>query len=252
MNKDLIINRFAKASVTYSEEATVQRQIAAALTSLMEPYVDRNKHRRILEIGCGTGIFSRMLIDLLQPECMQLNDICRDMKEHLKDITGGSVSFEAGDAENYPFGDTYNLIASSSVIQWFRQPDTFFARMHQLLTGEGILAFSTFGKENVREVTSLTGQGLSYLSLEELKEKLSRQHYDLLYAGEEKIIKTFNTPREVLYHLKRTGVTGINRQKWTKSSLQQFCEAYDMSYRQKDKVALTYHPIYIIAKKKKQ
>ncbi|MDR0573245.1 MAG: malonyl-ACP O-methyltransferase BioC [Tannerella sp.] len=249
MDKELIIRRFAKASASYEEEATVQRQIAVKMASLLTSHINLGHCRKILEIGCGTGIFSRILINRLKPEQMLLNDICPEMHEQLKDIINDRVLFKSGDAETCPFHEKYNLVASCSTIQWFKDPGAFFLRIHRLLTAEGLLAFSTFGNDNIREVSSLTGQRLSYLSPEELKNKLSAR-YHLLHVSEEKILKRFKNPKEILYHLKRTGVTGIGQQQWTRDHLIRFCDKYRMLYNDKEEVILTYHPIYIIAQKK--
>lgn len=253
MDKKLITQRFAKAASSYGEEATVQRLIAGKMASILALYIQKENRRKILEIGCGTGIFSRMLIGLLKPERMLLNDICPEMHEQLKDIVNDRIIFRSGDAETYPFGqmnEIYDVIASCSAIQWFKDPDAFFTRMHPLLATEGILAFSTFGNDNMKEISALTGQGLPYFSPEELKVKLS-DRYHLLYISEEKIRKRFGDPKDVLYHLKRTGVTGIRQQPWTRTRFISFCDEYRTRYGDEGEVILTYHPVYIIAQKKK-
>jgi len=55
--------------------------------------------------------------------------------------------------------------------------------------------------------------------------------------------------------LKQTGVTGISgtssQQLRTRRDLQLFSERYTQEFTQGTSVSLTYHPIYIIAKKKK-
>jgi malonyl-ACP O-methyltransferase BioC len=250
MNKELVTRCFARAAGSYEEEAAVQRQIAAQMTSLLHSRIRPGCCRKILELGCGTGLFSRMLADSLKPEQMLLNDICPEMRGQLKDLLSDRIRFERGDAETHPFDGPYDLIASCSTVQWFKDIGAFFTRTHPLLTADGILAFSTFGRDNIKEVTSLTGKGLAYLSPEELTHKLSGL-YELLYVREEKILKRFRHPKEVLYHLKRTGVTGVARQRWTKTDLTRFCDAYRALYRNgDDEVVLTYHPIYVIAKRK--
>jgi malonyl-CoA O-methyltransferase/biotin synthesis protein BioG len=255
MNKELIAHRFAKASAGYGEEATVQRYIAGRMASVLASYVPEDSRRRILEIGCGTGVFSRLLIGLLKPGYMLLNDICPDMREQLGDIISDHIVFRPGDAETFPFRQTnevFDIIASCSTVQWFEDPDAFFARMHRLLVPEGIVAFSTFGGDNMKEISTLTGQGLPYFSPEELEMKLSAR-YDLRYMAEERILKRFDSPKEVLYHLKRTGVTGLKRQQWTPARLTRFCDEYRTRYGrgEGEEVILTYHPVYIVAQKKK-
>jgi len=55
----------------------------------------------------------------------------------------------------------------------------------------------------------------------------------------------------VLKHLKQTGVTGTEKRIWTRSRLQSFCKEYTTRFSDAaGNVNLTYHPIYIIARKK--
>ena len=166
----------------------------------------------------------------------------------------GQVSFLPGDAETVPFPAESTLITSCSALQWFESPENFFKRCNALLNSQGYFAFSTFGKENMKEIRELTGNGLPYRSREELVTALS-SHFDILHSEEELISLSFDNPIKVLYHLKQTGVTGISgtssQQLRTRRDLQLFSERYTQEFTQGTSVSLTYHPIYIIAKKKK-
>jgi malonyl-CoA O-methyltransferase len=73
-----------------------------------------------------------------------------------------------------------------------------------------------------------------------------------VYAEEETIEQHFATPKDVLRHLKETGVTGIRSRHWTPRQLMEFCNRYTEMFGSGHDVALTYHPIYIIAKKIQQ
>ena len=103
----------------------------------------------------------------------------------------------------------------------------------------------------MKEIRELTGSGLPYRSREELVTALST-HFDILHSEEELISLSFDNPIKVLYHLKQTGVTGTSSQQLrTRRDLQLFSERYTQEFTQGTSVSLTYHPIYIIAKKKK-
>ena len=80
-----------------------------------------------------------------------------------------AVSFLPCDAETLDFPQGTDLITSCSTLQWFADTERFFTRCHHFLSDGGILAFSTFGKRNMQEIHTLTGHGLEYFSLEELK-----------------------------------------------------------------------------------
>lgn len=240
--------------------------------------------RHIAEFGCGTGCYSRLLLRTLQPETLLLNDLCPEMEECIHDLlTGGgrlprapqagnasgilydadvelygsspattAVSFLPCDAETLDFPQGTDLITSCSTLQWFADTERFFARCHHFLSDGGILAFSTFGKKNMREIHTLTGHGLEYLSLDNLKVLLSPR-FEILYAEEEIVSLPFGTPLEVLRHLKQTGVTGTEKRVWTRGRLQSFCDEYIRMCGNDDRsVSLTYHPIYVIARKRKR
>lgn len=73
MNKRLIAERFSKAITTYPKEANVQRQIAGKMIRLLTEHIP-SPCSKVIEFGCGTGIYSRMLLQALRPEELLLND----------------------------------------------------------------------------------------------------------------------------------------------------------------------------------
>ena len=75
--------------------------------------------------------------------------------------------------------------------------------------------------------------------------------FEVIHAEEEVCTLYFDSPLEVLKHLKQTGVTGTEKKVWSRGRLQQFCENYSRLFsNEQGKVSLTYHPIYLLAKKK--
>ena len=166
--------------------------------------------------------YSRLLLHALQPETLLLNDLCPEMRECICDLLPAGeplphkpllyddkvelygakvplekakvplygtplispiVSFLPCDAETLDFPQGTDLITSCSTLQWFADTERFFTRCHRFLSDGGILAFSTFGKRNMQEIHTLTGHGLEYFSLEELKALLSSR-FEVLYAEE--------------------------------------------------------------------
>ena len=121
MDKQLIAARFAKARNTYTREARVQQQVAEKMMQLIkEPYT---RFRRVVEFGCGTGSYSRILLHTLQPEALLLNDLCREMEECVKELCDGTtVQFVPGDAEAIDFPGETDLITSCSTPRCFLHP----------------------------------------------------------------------------------------------------------------------------------
>ena len=101
------------------------------------------------------------------------------------------------------------------------------------------------------QIAALTGSGLSYRALSGLHELLA-PGFDILACHEELITLEFSTVREVLRHLKATGVTASGgRSRWTRSTLAAFEADYSARFRSGNRMLpLTYHPITLIVRKR--
>ena len=103
--------------------------------------------------------------------------------------------------------------------------------------------------DNRNEIKQLTGQGLNYYSIDVLKQKLEENGFEIVFIQEEQKHLNFDDPKLVLHHLKATGVTATAKShRWTKQSLQQFYSDYQQFYGEQG-FSLTYHPIYVIARR---
>ena len=68
-------------------------------------------------------------------------------------------------------------------------------------------------------------------------------------AGSRARALCFATPREVLRHLRDTGVNGRASRPWTRRDLDAFCRDYDARFGKAGRVPLTYQPVWLIARK---
>ena len=156
MDKNLIAERFSKAIGTYTREANIQQQIAEKMIHLLQQYLPPTPLGKVVEFGCGTGNYSRLLYHTLQPKQLLLNDICHDMQTCCEDLLNRGVAFLAGDAETLAFPEDTELITSCSTLQWFENPEHFFHRCTNYLSRNGYFAFTTFGQKNMEEIRSTT------------------------------------------------------------------------------------------------
>jgi malonyl-CoA O-methyltransferase len=60
----------------------------------------------------------------------------------------------------------------------------------------------------------------------------------------------FDSSEAVLRHLRRTGVNGCAASPWTRARLKSFCTSYTARFGMNERVPLTYHPVWLIARKK--
>ncbi len=239
MDKDRIAAAFARAAQSYEREALAQRVIVERLMSL----VPRGRYRRVLEIGCGTGLLTRRIEETFAPTEFFINDLCADMGAA---CPADSV-FIPGDAESLEFPNKLDAVFSASAMQWFRDPSAFIRRAAALLKPGGILAVSTFAPDNLPELHSLTGNGLQTPSLHSLR-VMTEPFFSLLALESDAIALTFPDPPAVLRHLRETGVNGLSESGWQPARLRALCRDYQAHFSVSGGVRLTYAPIYLVGR----
>ena len=75
-SKELIAGRFSGAQATYDHHALAQKKIAARLCDLIVEFIDKEQvPKSMFEIGCGTGLLTRMLLSRFPFRTVHLNDI---------------------------------------------------------------------------------------------------------------------------------------------------------------------------------
>ena len=237
MNKDLIKKRFAKNLDNYHANARIQEQMAERLLS----FTDKKEYESILEIGCGTGLLTAKAAEKFSFSSYTANDIVEDCKKYIQAINP-KINFISEDAENFIKNNSkkYDLILSNAVFQWIENFEEFISELLNRLNTGGSLLFSTFGTENFREIYHVLGKTLSYKSVKDYKEIFKEYNPTI---EEEIRILAFKSSKDILKHIKNTGVNALNETYWTKTDMSNFEKGYNNFCS--GSPTLTYNPIYI-------
>lgn len=238
MSKELIAKRFARCLATYNNNAHVQKQMAEHLLSLLE---HRSYFDNILEIGCGSGVLTSAINKKLKFSTYIANDIVKECQSYIADINS-DINFVSDDIENFLEGNKtkYDLIISNASLQWIDNFPSFVLKLIHNLNKNGVLLFSTFGKENFREIAFVQGEKLNYYSKAEIYTMFKSLHP---LVEEEIRVIAFKTPKEVLKHIQKTGVNSLEEKFWTKQNLKNFEKGYNNVCSKSP--TLTYNPMYV-------
>lgn len=250
-DKELVRERFGRSLAGYDGAAVVQGGMARRLVAQIRSHGGEN-YDSALEIGCGTGLLSRELERRLRIREIVVNDLVEEcwprVLAALKREPGAALSSCPGDIERIDLPEAaFDLVASSAVFHWLEDPAALLERLGAALRAGGLLAFTTFGPENLREVFAVGGRGLSYRSLDEVAALVERR-YRILQRWERLEVLRFSSPRRVLEHLRRTGANGLERAGWTRGVLRAFEGEYRERFGEGDEVSLTYHPMLFVAR----
>jgi malonyl-CoA O-methyltransferase len=143
--------RFGAHAESYELHAGLQRAVAEKLAG----YLPRLDRPRALELGCGTGLFSRHLVKRYPHGHFVLTDVAPAMiaecRRNLAGLGPAHISFEVMDAGEAGGHAELDLIVSSMTLHWLPDPAKSLERLTRLLASHGILLYATLGPESFAE-----------------------------------------------------------------------------------------------------
>ncbi len=218
---------FGKNFSTYDENAIIQKKVAENLTNFISKKFNNQKFDKVIELGCGTGIFTREFLKKFEINEIDLND-CFNTRDYFKEIN--YKNFICDDM-NEAIIKNYDIVISSSSFQWIEDLEKL---IESISKKSEKLAFSIYVDGNLKEISEHFGVGLKYKKIEEILNILKKYFKNIDYYSEEKILN-FSSPIEALRHLKKTGVTiksktSICDIKSYKKTLLTYNMAYFISY----------------------
>lgn len=242
-----VIESFSKRVKTYDRHAQLQRSMAERLAAL----IPNPLNQKILEIGCGTGVFTRHLL-ARSPSALILNDIAPLMIEHLRNHlkVPSKTKFLVGNAETLPIPKV-KLIAGNAVFQWFQNPEATLKRIHASLEKEGYLAFSTFGPKTLEEFrrTADFQSPTHLLSQRSWKTLLTRAGFELFTFQSEIRQIFFQNTQGLIRNLQQIGAAPLRILKT--GELKRLIKDYDKKYSSSQGVYTNWELYYFFAGKGK-
>ena len=236
-----IKKQFKKSIDNYDKYAVVQKLMAEKLTkALPEKY-----YSDVLELGCGSGLLTKQFVKEISFQRYCANDIVDKSKMYLDKILKNYV-FLGGSALRLSVNGKFNLIISNALFQWFGDLEKSIEYFSSYLEKGGTIAFTTFAPDNYKEIKSLTGLGLGYKTVDEIR-KILEKNFEILTLENFEYTMRFKNPLEILVHMKNTGVNALTSKPLSVKEVKEFCDKYKEQYPD---LPLTYSPIIAVARLK--
>ncbi|WP_128895149.1 malonyl-ACP O-methyltransferase BioC [Longirhabdus pacifica] len=274
VNKHQVRLHFDKNAYQYEQYASLQEQMAQRLVHTVLSQRDATQIHHILEIGSGTGLLTRKLLQYFPHAIITAIDISSHMIEQaqasLSKAQRARVHFICEDAEHMesiqnqwstldPHHDNVDLIISNASFQWFNEPKKTIGRyIHQFLD-QGLFAFSTFGPRTFHEMhhafevaeqiegRNAQRRGQPFVSLPYWDEVMTAHHGVklALHTREEK--QYFKSVLDFLRSIQRIGASSANSSSQqaylSKALLKSMTAQYESLYTTSHGIEATYEII---------
>ncbi len=253
LDKDLVRQAFDRAALHYDEAAVLQREVARRLLERLE--LIRISPRRIYDIGAGTGYAGRCLTSRYHQAHVTLLDLAPAMLEQARSGIGADsacrYSVVCGDAEALPLAtDSGDMLFSSSTIQWCNDIDRVFAEFARVLKPEGLIMFTTFGPDTLKELRSSWAAIDNevhvnlFMDMHDIGDIMRRRGFHMVVLDTERITLTYESVASLMRDLKVIGAhnvnTGRSRAVTAPGKLKQMMSAYEQYRDSKGRLPATY------------
>ena len=161
LDKQLARRSFEHAAASYDEAAVLQNEVCKRMLARLD-YIKIDP-AVILDAGSGTGnALPGLLARYPQARIVAL-DLALAMARRARarrpwwkglfDGGGARLTAVCGDLERLPLAtNRAGMIWSNLALQWMAEPKQAFAEMHRVLAPGGLLLFSSFGPDTLKEL----------------------------------------------------------------------------------------------------
>jgi malonyl-CoA O-methyltransferase len=160
---------FSRAAAGYDSAAVLQREVGSRMLERLD-YM-RVEPQRVLDLGCGTGASLTALHERYPKAQLIGADLSHAMLQAgrgqrsrlrwmLPFLRGNKTPLVAADAAALPFkSSSTSMLWSNLMLHWLDDPLPVFCEMHRVLEVGGLLMFSTFGPDTLKELRNSFADG---------------------------------------------------------------------------------------------
>ncbi len=219
LDRRRVRSSFDAAAAGYDEAAVLQAEVRSRLLQRLDEV--KLDPRLVVDAGCGTGHAARALADRYRRARVVALDAAGGMLRQAGARGGRWFRrpwLVCADAEALPLpGRVAELVFSNLMLQWCDDPDPVFAEFHRVLAPGGLLTFTSFGPDTLRELRDAwsTADGYTHVSrfidMHDLGDSLLRAGFAEPVMDVEHFNLTYDSVRQLMRDLKAMGAHNATR-----------------------------------------
>jgi malonyl-CoA O-methyltransferase len=254
-DKRQVAASFSRAAGSYDSVAELQRAVGGHLMACLPEHLTP---MRWLDLGCGTGHFSRALAGTFADSEGIAVDIAEGMLRHARPL-GGASHFVAGDAERLPIkAASVDLIFSSLAVQWCPDFAAVLAEALRVLRPGGVFAFASLCvgtlhelRESWRAVDGMVHVN-RFRELEEYRRLCTASGLQIARLEVRPHVLHYPDVRSLTHELKALGAHNLNPGRPSgltgRERILRLVEAYE-GFRDDAGLPATYQAVYAVLEK---
>ncbi len=214
IDKRLIAESFSRAAASYDAAARLQRLVGDALLQRVPSGFDPG---RVLDLGCGTGYFTRALAARYPAAEVYGLDLAWGMLAYAQRQGEGNLHWVGGDAETLPLADgSIDLLFSSLAIQWCADLPALFQELRRVLRPGGRMVFSTLVDGTLWELRQAWQAVDQYrhvndfVHLSDLQQAIAGAGFSEVQVEQQALVLEHDDLRDLTSELKRLGAHNLN------------------------------------------
>jgi len=257
MNPELeICNAFNRHAADYEKAAKVQCEIGERLFERLD-YL-KIEPRYILDLGCGTGLFTLKLKKKYPTAQVIGIDLAYLMLLESKKKQGfwrHKWPLLNADMAALPFADgVFDLVFANQVIHWTSPLAKVMSELNRVMNAQGCLMFSTLGPDTFKELKAAwaTADNHSHINefadMHDIGDCLLAERFLDPVVDMELLTVHYDDLKKLTRSLKNQGVRNVNIKRnpglTGKNAWELFASAYEQYRTEKGKYPLTYEVVY--------
>lgn len=255
-DKRQVAASFSRAAASYDSVAALQRAVGQDLLRLLPEGLQSS---RWLDLGSGTGHFSRALAERFAAASGVAVDIAEGMLRHARNEQAGAHYHVAGDAERLPLRNaSVDLVFSSLAVQWCDQFASVLAEAQRVLRPGGVMAFSSLCVGTLAELRASwqAVDGLVHVNrfrrFEDYQRLCAASGFEQLELQCCPHVLHYPDVRSLTHELKALGAHNLNPGRPSgltgRARMQGLLQAYE-AFRQPQGLPATYQVVYGVLRK---
>ena len=237
---------FNKASSIYNENAFLQNEIAKRLAEKLK--VISIQPETIIDLGSDTGFLSEKTAKIFpDAQLIRVDFAQRSLSMNSQKLKVCADSYQLPLKSN-----SVDFVVSNLMMQWCSDLKTLFDECHRVLKPQGLILFTTFGPETLKElkrswsVVDSSPHVNEFIDMHDIGDQMIQSGFQSPIMEMEKLTLTYEKVLDLMRDLKGIGAQSVeNRSKSLtgKTKFKKMLEMYE-SYRENGKIPATYEVIY--------